>query len=304
MLRHRRFLSAPLSPPPLHRIPTAHTECPRGRLKTTLSATRLSIRPTRVNTNIIIIHIIIVSSNPDPLHLSAHRIIPGISLKFYPIRLQPLRTAAPCRSSGGSGRTAPSRSSSRTFSTRILIRRKRKGKSWASPLGCESTHLSFSGFPLAGRLIDLSCLFLVTRTYQRSVVPLSSSSPCIALTTTPLSPALPTGFRINVVSSNVARTKSQPCTHILRDLLPHSRQPPPIHRCHPSIQTYLLRDPRHLMSLFPYPPVTVESGRVALARPDLVLGHTNSMPSKTSTARHRTQPLSSGPHSPLRLASM
>lgn len=269
-----------------------------------MSATRLSIRCTRVIINFII-HIIIVSSNPDLLHLSAHRIIPGISLKFYPTRLQPLRTVAACRSRGGSGQTAPSRSSSRIFSTRIPIRRKRKGKSWASPLGCESTHLSFSGFPLAGRLIDLSCLFLVTRTYQRSVpLPLFLISLRRPDHDFSLSPASPTGFRINVVSSSVARTKSQLCTHILRDLLPHSRLHPPIRRCHPSIQTSLLRDPQHPMSLFTHPPDIVESGRVAPARPDPVQGHTNSMPSKISTVRHRTRPLSNGPRSPWRLASM
>lgn len=181
LLRHRRFLSPPLPRPPLLHIPTVRTESPRGRSRTTLSATRLSIRCTRVIIINIITHIITVTSDPH-LHLSAHRIIHGISPKFSPIRPRPLRTACPSRR--GSGRTVHSHSSSKTSSTRTPILQKRKGKSWASPLGCES---AFSGIPLTGRLIDLFCLFLVTRTYQRSVslhpTPLP---PCTTLTTTSL----------------------------------------------------------------------------------------------------------------------
>ena len=138
MRQHRIFLSPPPFQLPLPHTPIARTECPRNRLRTTLLATRLSIRCTRFIIINIIIHIITVNCDPH-LHPSAHRIIHGISPKFYPIRLRPLRTA--CRSRGGSGLTVHSHSSSKTFSTRTLIPQKRKGKSWASPLECESKPL-------------------------------------------------------------------------------------------------------------------------------------------------------------------
>lgn len=83
LLRHKIFLSDLLSLLPLPHEPTALTESPRSLLKTTLSVTRLSIRSTRVIIINIIIHIITVLNDPH-LHRSAHRIIPGIHLKFYP----------------------------------------------------------------------------------------------------------------------------------------------------------------------------------------------------------------------------
>ena len=147
LLRYRRFLSSPLARPPLLHTQTVHTASPRGRLRTTLSVTRLSIRPTRVIIISIIIHIITVVTCDPHLHLSAHRIIRGISPKFYPIRLRPLR--APCRSRRGLGQMVHSRSSLKTSSTRTPVPQKRKGWSWASPLECEST-TSFPGVPLNG----------------------------------------------------------------------------------------------------------------------------------------------------------
>ena len=135
LLRHR---NSPPAPPPQPRLPprpTARTVCPRDRSRTTLPVTRLSIRHTRAIINITL-HIIIITCDPH-LHLSAHRIIRGISQKFYPSRRRPLRTA--CRSRGDRDQTVLSRSSSRTFSPKTHTPPKRKGRSWASPSECEST---------------------------------------------------------------------------------------------------------------------------------------------------------------------
>jgi len=80
-----------------------------------------------------------------------------------------------------------SRNSSKIFSTRILIPPKRKGKSWVSPLECESTPFPFteSSWPTdCDRFLlsfsgdqDLSEVSL----YPSPVPP----SPCIVLTTSP-----------------------------------------------------------------------------------------------------------------------
>jgi len=80
---------------------------------------------------------------------------------------------------------AHSRNASKTFSMRIPIPPKRKGKTWARPLECEST--PFLSWNHLTRLtaIGPSCLFLATRTYQRSVF-IHPLSPCAVLTTIPL----------------------------------------------------------------------------------------------------------------------
>ena len=133
-----------------------------------------------------------------------------------------------------------------------------------SPTDHDRSFLSFSGSP--GVIRGLS---------------FPPPAPFIALTTFSLSLPLvsPTGFRISAVSSNAERTKNQLCLLILSVLLLHSRPRLPIRPCHPSTQTSICSDPHRLML---HPLVPVESGRVALARRDLDLGHNNSMPSKNS----------------------
>ena len=90
LLRRGNIPTVPLLRPPLPLRRTAHTVSPHDRWRTRLSATRLSIRLTRV--------IIIIVMVCDPhLHLSAHRITYGISRKFYPSRLRQLRAPSPSR---------------------------------------------------------------------------------------------------------------------------------------------------------------------------------------------------------------
>lgn len=91
-LRHRIFPTVRLPRLPLPLRPTAHTVYPRDRSRTTLSPTRLSNRCTPAIVINIIIHIIVITCDPH-LHLSAHRIIRGISPRFCPIRPPPLRIA-------------------------------------------------------------------------------------------------------------------------------------------------------------------------------------------------------------------